>query len=234
MAKDGFIVINRKITKWQWWNNCTARSLFIYLLVNANWKDGYFYDTPVKRGQLLTSIKHLSDGAGISTSSIKRWLKRLKNSGEIDIKATNRYTLITIVNYGFYQDLPKEVNQQMNQQVNYQVNQQVNHNRTINNKNKQVNNIEREQFTPPSLEMVQDYCQERNNSLDPNLFIEYYTANGWLVGKNKMKDWKAAIRSWERREQKPKPVSSSKVELPDYMQEQKEEMMKRLKNDYRE
>lgn len=53
-------------------------------------------------------------------------------------------------------------------------------------------------FTPPTLEEVQAYCIERNNSVDAERFINYYTSNGWQVGKNKMKDWKAAVRTWER------------------------------------
>jgi hypothetical protein len=53
-------------------------------------------------------------------------------------------------------------------------------------------------FTPPTLEEVQEYCTERGNGVDPQRFIDYYTANGWLVGKNKMKDWKACVRTWEK------------------------------------
>lgn len=53
-------------------------------------------------------------------------------------------------------------------------------------------------FTPPTLEEVTAYCIERNNNVDAQHFIDYYTSNGWQVGKNKMKDWKAAIRTWER------------------------------------
>ncbi len=53
-------------------------------------------------------------------------------------------------------------------------------------------------FTPPTLEEVTAYCIERNNSVDAQRFIDYYTSNGWQVGKNKMKDWKAAVRTWER------------------------------------
>ena len=53
-------------------------------------------------------------------------------------------------------------------------------------------------FTPPTLEEVTAYCMERNNNVDAQHFIDYYTSNGWLVGKNKMKDWKAAVRTWER------------------------------------
>ena len=53
-------------------------------------------------------------------------------------------------------------------------------------------------FTAPSLEEVKEYCEERKNNVDAERFIDYYTANGWKVGKNPMKDWKAAVRSWER------------------------------------
>lgn len=56
----------------------------------------------------------------------------------------------------------------------------------------------RKRFTPPTLEEVQAYCLERKNKVDPQRFIDYYTSNGWVVGKNKMKDWKAAVRTWER------------------------------------
>ncbi|MCI5904607.1 MAG: replisome organizer [Oscillospiraceae bacterium] len=53
-------------------------------------------------------------------------------------------------------------------------------------------------FQPPTLEEVKAYCIERKNNVDPERFIDYYTSNGWLVGKTKMKDWKAAVRTWEK------------------------------------
>lgn len=54
-------------------------------------------------------------------------------------------------------------------------------------------------FTPPTLDEVAQYCAERGNSVDPVKFHAYYTANGWRVGKNPMRKWKAAIVTWERR-----------------------------------
>ena len=56
----------------------------------------------------------------------------------------------------------------------------------------------RTRFIPPTLEDVQAYCKERNNNVDAERFINYYTSNGWKVGKNKMKDWKSAVRTWEK------------------------------------
>jgi hypothetical protein len=56
-------------------------------------------------------------------------------------------------------------------------------------------------FKPPTVEEVQAYCQERKNHVDPEHFVDFYTAKGWMVGKSKMKDWKAAVRTWEKRDE---------------------------------
>ena len=53
-------------------------------------------------------------------------------------------------------------------------------------------------FKPPSLEEVQAYCKERNNKVDAEKWIDFYTSKGWMVGKTKMKDWKASVRTWEK------------------------------------
>lgn len=52
---------------------------------------------------------------------------------------------------------------------------------------------------PPLLEDVITYCVERKNSIDPEAWMAFYTSNGWMVGKNKMRDWKAAVITWEKR-----------------------------------
>ena len=55
-------------------------------------------------------------------------------------------------------------------------------------------------FSPPTVEAVRAYCQERRNRVDPQRFVDYYQARGWKLGKGSMKDWKAAVRTWERKE----------------------------------
>lgn len=64
-------------------------------------------------------------------------------------------------------------------------------------------------FSKPDLEEVKKYCAERKNKVDAENFINFYDAKGWLIGKNKMKDWKAAVRTWEKRD-------SEKKEVKDY------------------
>lgn len=55
-------------------------------------------------------------------------------------------------------------------------------------------------FVPPSLEEVRTYCQERGNNVDPQRFLDHYTASGWMRGKTPIKDWKACVRTWEKKE----------------------------------
>lgn len=59
----------------------------------------------------------------------------------------------------------------------------------------------RSRFTPPTVDQVRAYCTENGYALDADRFVDYYTSNGWRVGKNPMKDWKAAVRNWNGKEQ---------------------------------
>lgn len=65
-----------------------------------------------------------------------------------------------------------------------------------------TNNInispKRKNFVKPTLEEISTYCQERKNSVNPSKFFDFYESKGWLVGKNKMKDWQASVRTWEK------------------------------------
>ena len=72
-------------------------------------------------------------------------------------------------------------------------------------------------FIPPTREEVAEYCKERKNNVDADRFVDYYTAKGWLVGKTPMKDWKAAVRTWEKTETSPtKKVTAQDFEQRDY------------------
>jgi ribosomal protein S8 len=84
-------------------------------------------------------------------------------------------------------------------------------NKTINNTFNNTTN-KGTRFTPPSVDEVNDYCDQRNNSVDPQTFIDFYQAKGWMVGKNKMKDWKACVRTWEtNRKQRSKPKQQGTI-----------------------
>lgn len=64
-------------------------------------------------------------------------------------------------------------------------------------------------FIPPTIHEVDAYCRERGNNINAESFIDFYESKGWMVGKNKMKDWKACVRTWEQRNKKVQPTNSS-------------------------
>lgn len=64
-------------------------------------------------------------------------------------------------------------------------------------------------FYPPTLDEVKQYCEERKNNIDPMAFIDFYSSKGWMIGKNRMKDWKAAVRTWERKRKEQSQSESS-------------------------
>lgn len=75
-------------------------------------------------------------------------------------------------------------------------------------------------FIPPTLEDVSEYCTERDNGVDPQKFIDFYESKGWMVGKNKMKDWKAAVRTWEHgNDSKKRPWQSNNDQFDKLMEQ---------------
>jgi hypothetical protein len=70
--------------------------------------------------------------------------------------------------------------------------------------------VKSQQFVPPTVEEVEAYCKERNNDIDAEGFVAFYESKGWYVGKNKMKSWKSAVITWEKRS--PDYVSKRELE----------------------
>lgn len=84
----------------------------------------------------------------------------------------------------------------------------------LNNKelnNKELNNKKYiYRFQKPTIDEIKAYCKERNNNVDPNKFFDFYEAKDWMIGKNKMKDWKACVRTWE------KPSAKKDIKRPEW------------------
>lgn len=100
---------------------------------------------------------------------------------------------------------------------------------TSNDVNVNVNNLESNKgvvgekektFKKPTLEEVKEYCTERNNNVDPETFINFYESKGWFVGKNKMKDWRACVRTWEKKSKH--IIAKEEAPIPDWFDKQLE------------
>ena len=104
--KQGFIKIDRQILEWRYHDCYYAFTIWMHVLLLANWTDGYFKGRKVKRGELITSINNLMLVTGIkSDNTIRKWLKIFESEKMITLKSTNKYTHISIVNYDKFQDV---------------------------------------------------------------------------------------------------------------------------------
>lgn len=108
-----FIKIDRKILKWEWWNDINTFRLFMYMLISAYWKDGNYKGKIIERGSFPSSISELSKETNLSVMEIRTSLKHLQLTGEITSKATNKFTIFTVVNYNLYQTDNKQDNKQI-------------------------------------------------------------------------------------------------------------------------
>jgi uncharacterized phage protein (TIGR02220 family) len=99
----GYIKLYRKLQEWKWFQEPKTLQLFIYFLLNANFTEKEWQGITVLPGQLITSVNTLCERTGQTIQSIRTATDRLKSTGEITIKTTNRFSLVTVANWAFYQ-----------------------------------------------------------------------------------------------------------------------------------
>ena len=175
-------------------------------------------------GVCFASNKYFSDLYNKNKVTISRWISELSKKGFIKITFTykdgskeiaNRY--IQICKEGINKD-DKEVVAKMLKSNNTS----INNNLTDSNK--------KALFKKPTIDDVKNYCNLRNNNIDAEAFYDFYESKDWKIGKNKMKDWKACVRTWERRETKKPTMSKIHQHLQKNMNV-KEKIKKRFKNE---
>lgn len=208
--------MHRRITEhWLWEEKPFSKGqAWIDLILLANHKDEKFpYKDRVltgERGKVYRSILYLSDRWGWNRKTTNKFLSQLESDGMITTERTTHGTTITIVNYSIFQicgttngTTKGQPSGQLDGQPSGHIQECKEHKecKEYKERDKALSVYQNDQrcFKPPAVEEVRAYCQERGNKVDPESFVDFYTGKGWMVGKNKMKDWKAAVRTWERR-----------------------------------
>ena len=128
---NGFIKLHRKMVLWGWYQDTPVKCLFLHLLLTANFTEGNWRGEIIKPGQLVTGIKRLSSEIGLTEQQTRTALKKLQSTNEITIKPTNKYSVITVVNWEKYQGMLDEATNKLTykQQTN---NNQITRNLTNN------------------------------------------------------------------------------------------------------
>ncbi|MDE5717816.1 MAG: hypothetical protein K2I53_09430 [Lachnospiraceae bacterium] len=108
----GFIKIHRKILEWGWYTDVNTKVLFIHMLLKANWKEGNFKGTKVPRGSFVSSLDKLSEETLLTKREIRTAISHLKTTGEVTVKATNKFSVFTVENYNLYQSFDMQSDKQ--------------------------------------------------------------------------------------------------------------------------
>lgn len=157
-----------------------------------------------EKGCCWATNEYFANLYGVSKTTISLLIKKLIDRGYINSeiiyedgtkKILNRY--LRIIKYPIKENLNTPIKENLKD-----------NNTSINNTSiniKEINNnkllFTKKNFKKPTLEEVQQYCLERKNNINAEKFIDYYESNGWKVGRNPMKDWKATIRTWEKNQE---------------------------------
>jgi len=100
---NGYVKIHRKLLQWGWYSDSVVKDVFLHLLITAAYKDGEFLGHPIKVGQAVIGYDKLSKELGFTVQQIRTALKKLESTKEITRNSTNKFTVVTVENWGDYQ-----------------------------------------------------------------------------------------------------------------------------------
>jgi len=109
--EKGWIKLHRSFAKWEWYKESEMVHLFIHMIISASHKEVKWKGFVLEKGQMIVGRKQLSFETGISENSIRTCIKRLKSTSQITSKSTNKFSILTICNYEYYQSIFEETNQ---------------------------------------------------------------------------------------------------------------------------
>ncbi len=223
-GEGGYVKSYRSLIDWEWFTDVNTAHLWTYILLRVNYEPSRFRGIEIKRGEMLESIGTIAKRTGLSVKSVRTALKHLESTGEVACQRARYGMRICVLKYALYQDAPTETGTQNGTPSVYEVakNGQLSGNEVATYKeSKEYKEIKKERsvygsFAPPTREELQDYIRETGSSVDPDRFFDYYENNGWKTGKTPMQDWRATVRSWEKRDKEKAQRGRRDEVMPDY------------------
>ena len=192
----GWIKLHRQFLEWEWYDDPNTLRLFLHCLLKANHKDKKYRGDLIKRSTFVTSLEVLAFELNLSTQQIRTSLSKLEKTGEINRHSNRQGTVVTVCNYNTYQSEDSESNTQSNKRVTDE--QQTSNKRATPSKEvKNERSKEDRKAQPKDAQEVEDYASSIDYQINGQSFIDYYETNGWMRGKNKIKCWKACVRTWK-------------------------------------
>lgn len=100
---EGWIKLHRQLLNWEWYKDVNVKTVFIHLLLIANHEEKRWQGHVIKRGEVITSYGHIGEDIGLTARQVRTAISKLKMTGEVSTKKSNRFLLVSIANYDLYQ-----------------------------------------------------------------------------------------------------------------------------------
>lgn len=195
---NGWVKLHTSTIEWRWFTDVPTAHLWEYILLKANWKDKDFLNETIKRGSFVTSVANMSAESGLSPKQIRLAISKLERTGEITVRRTNKYSVISVVKWDEYQGSSNDEGKQTDTQRECQEETQTSSERATTEEYKTIRRKNIPPFIPPTLDEVRAYCNSRNSSVNPETFYEYFSTGGWKDSKgNPVRNWKQKLITWE-------------------------------------
>lgn len=186
-----YIKLFRKMLNWEWYGDTNTFRLFMHILLKANYEPSRYRGHEIGAGECVFGRKKWAKELKLSEQEIRTAMNHLKATGEITTQATNKFTIVHLEKWEFWQiEEGKTTKKSTNDQPT--TNQQL----TTSKESKNIKNT-----TIPTIEEVRQYVQENQLSVDADYFYKYYTTAEWKDNKGKpVRNWKLKALNWSRRE----------------------------------
>lgn len=112
MIDSGYIKLHRQMLQWEWYTDANTCRVFLHCLFMANWKDSRFMGVDVPRGSFVSSYTQLAAQTKLSVQNVRTAINHLKSTGELTVRTTSKFSVITVINYNLYQDDNRQSNSQ--------------------------------------------------------------------------------------------------------------------------
>lgn len=223
MIDNGWVCVHRKLLEWEWFSEPKMVQFFMYCLLRANHKNINYKGIELKKGDFICSIPTIQADLKLSVQEIRTCIKRLKSTGEITDKITNKYRIISLCNYSKYQEKKELNDRQNNRQNNSPVTgkQQTNNSPVTVDNNDNNSTMEQDSFLGASPKKAKPKnpdisLQEFYEKTDRGEFKDFAKnfmfekkydhenaklefegfENHWQANGKKYKDWHAVFRKW--------------------------------------
>ncbi len=203
--KDGWIKLHRRLLDNPRVTDPEWLSVWVYLLLSATYQprkmnfDGKI--VVLQPGQLITGRHAIANATGVSSAKVYRVLETLKIEQQIEQQAGIKGSMFTVLKWKDYQETEQQTEHGLSS------NRAATEQRLSTNKKEITEEIKEQKnrkhihvpCAKPELSEVEVYAGEIGLPVtEAARFIDYYTGNGWMVGRNRMKDWRATLRNWKR------------------------------------